>query len=329
MTGHDPQPDAGRQLLLGQHAELRILDIKTGKCRLVQSFDRLIEAPNWSADGSELIVNADGSLWRVLADGTGSLTSIESRGLPPINNDHLLHPSGESAYVSGRDGHLYEVDLISSKPARRVSNDHAGLHRYYLHGISPDGSTLAYVAREQRAAGVVTTNLFTIPAAGGADQRLTGLDLPHDGPDYSADGAWLYFNSERASPGQAQCFRIPSAGGAVEQLTCDDRVNWFPHPSPNGKDVVYLSFAPGTQGHPANRQVELKLLGAACAPAKVLRSLFGGQGTLNVNSWGPRGGNSHSLSIRSWPAMSVREPLRACLLFHRCNFSMGRSHQRP
>ncbi len=289
MTSHDRQPDAGRQLLPGQRAELRILDVETGKSRLVQRFDILIEAPNWSADGSELIVNADGSLWRIPADGTGLLTLIESRGLPPINNDHVLHPSGESVYVSGRDGHLYEVDLISSKPARRVSNNHMDVHRYYLHGISPDGLTLAYVARERRAAGVISTNLFTIPAAGGIDQRLTDLDLPHDGPDYSADGAWLYFNSERASPGQAQCFRMPSAGGSVEQLTFDDRVNWFPHPSPNGKDIVYLSFAPGTQGHPANQQVELRLLSTVSAPAKVLRSLFGGQGTLNVNSWGPSG----------------------------------------
>lgn len=289
MSSNDRQPNAGRQLLPGQCAELRVLDIETGECRLVQRFDVLIEAPNWSADGSELIVNADGSLWRIPADGTGSLTLIESQGLPPINNDHVLHPSGASAYASGRDGHLYEVDLVSAKPARRVSNEYPHLHRYYLHGISPDGSTLAYVAREQRVTGVITTNLFTIPAAGGADQRLTDLDMPHDGPDYSADGAWLYFNSERASPGQAQCFRMPSAGGAVEQLTFDDRVNWFPHPSPNGKHIVYLSFAPGTQGHPANQQVELRLLSAPSASGKVLRGLFGGQGTINVSSWAPSG----------------------------------------
>lgn len=289
MTNPDLNPHLGRHLLPGQCAELKIFDVATGDDRLVQSFDIVIEAPNWSADGNELIVNANGSLWRIPADGSGHLTLIESRALPPINNDHVLHPSGKSAFVSGRDGHLYEIDLISSEPARRVSNEHPGLHRYYLHGISPDGSTLVYVAREQREAGLVTTNLFTIPAAGGADQRLSDLDLPHDGPEYSADGAWLYFNSERASPGQAQCFRMPSAGGDAEQLTFDDRVNWFPHCSPNGTDIVYLSYPPGTQGHPANQQVELRLLSTASAPGRVLRSLFGGQGTLNVNSWAPSG----------------------------------------
>ena len=249
----------------------------------------LIEAPNWSIDGAELIVNADSSLWRIPIDGSEQLTLIESAGLPPINNDHVLHPAGNFAYVSGRDGHLYEVDLISPKAARRISNEHSGLHHYYLHGISPDGSALAYVAREQRASGVIATNLFTIPTAGGSDFRLTDLDLAHDGPDYSADGAWIYFNSERASPGQAQCFRMPSTGGAVEQLTFDDRVNWFPHPSPNGDAIVYLSYCPGTQGHPANQQVELRLLEEGLKPAKVLRSLFGGQGTINVGSWAPSG----------------------------------------
>ena len=72
-------------------------------------------------------------------------------------------------------------------------------------------------------------------------------------------------------------------------MTFDDRVNWFPHPSPNGDAIVYLSYCPGTQGHPAYQQVELRLLEEGFKPAKVLRSLFGGQGTINVGSWAPSG----------------------------------------
>ena len=65
-------------------------------------------------------------------------------------------------------------------------------HHYYLHGISPDGLTLAYVAVEGPA-GAKRINLFTIPAAGGPDTRLSDVAYPNDGPEYSPDGKWIYF----------------------------------------------------------------------------------------------------------------------------------------
>ncbi|HEU4947221.1 MAG TPA: hypothetical protein VFT31_08715 [Kribbella sp.] len=49
-------------------------------------------------------------------------------------------------------------------------------------------------------------------------------------------------------------------GGTPEQLTHDERVNWFPHPSPDGATVAYVSFPSGTLGHPADVEVLLRLL---------------------------------------------------------------------
>jgi Tol biopolymer transport system component len=82
-------------------------------------------------------------------------------------------------------------------------------------------------------------------------------------------------------------FRIK--GDVVEQLTFDERVNWFPHPSPDGATVAYVSFPPGTMGHPADvDDVRVRLLEADGRIREVAR-LFGGQGTMNVPSWSPDG----------------------------------------
>ena len=205
--------------------------------------------------------------------------------LHDLNNDHVLSPDGATVYVSADDGHLYAVPVAGGTP-RRVSNTHATPHHYYLHGISPDGLTLAYVAVEAPH-GTRRINIFTIPTAGGADTRLTDLDAPHDGPEYSPDGVWIYFNSERNSPGHAQCFRMRADGSGVEQLTHDDRVNWFPHISPDGMSVVYLSYPPGTQGHPADKHVILRTMRPDGADQRDIAAFFGGQGTINVNSWAP------------------------------------------
>ncbi len=45
-------------------------------------------------------------------------------------------------------------------------------------------------------------------------------------------------------------------GSDMTQLTFDEQVNWFPHISPAGDRVVYVSYEPGTVGHPPNRPVE-------------------------------------------------------------------------
>jgi Tol biopolymer transport system component len=276
-----------RRLRPGQRAQLFTHDLDTGTSTLVaESADLLLEAPNWSPDGHWLVVNADGLLQRVPATG-GDLEPIEVPGLPLLNNDHVLAPDGAHAYVSGFDGHLHEVDL-AARTFRRVSNDHGPAFVHFLHGVSPDGWSLAYIGMDLRPDGSVRTNIYTVPTAGGPDTPLTDDDFPDDGSEFSPDGEWIWFNSERASstPGHAQLFRMRPDGSQVEQLTFDERVNWFPHVSPDGTTVVYLSFPPGTVGHPADLDVVIRRL-AAGGEGVDLVHLFGGQGTINVPSWAP------------------------------------------
>jgi len=39
--------------------------------------------------------------------------------------------------------------------------------------------------------------IYTIPVEGGEEKRLTDAKGLDDGPDYSPDGKFIYFNSER------------------------------------------------------------------------------------------------------------------------------------
>ena len=290
-------PRRGRSLAAGQRSELTIIDLE-GRSEAILTSGEVIEAPNWSADGQWLVFNAGGRLFRIAPSG-GTPEQIDTGHLADLNNDHVLAPDGTTIYVSSDDGHLYAVPFAGGTP-RRVSNSHATPFHYYLHGISPDGTALAYVAIEQHD-GERRVNVFTIPAAGGADTRLTDLSVPNDGPEYSPDGRWIYFNSELAAsrPGHAQIFRMNAADGSgIEQLTFDLYVNWFPHLSPDGGQVAFLSFPPGTTGHPADKDVELRLMSPTGENQRTLASLFGGQGTINVNSWSP---DSRRLAYVAYP----------------------------
>lgn len=280
-----------RTLEPGQHAQLFVCIVETGESRLVyESAELLFEAPNWIPGTDDLLINGDGNLFRIPADGSGEPVQIDLAGVPEINNDHVISPDGSTVYVSAEDGHLYAVP-IGGGVHRRVSNDRGPSFRYYLHGISPDGSQLVYIGLAIDAGGSITTNVFTIPAEGGSDLQLTNDEHPDDGAEFSPDGEWIYFNSERASiaPGHAQLFRMRPDAEDLTQLTSDERVNWFPHLSPDGSAMAFISFPPGTLGHPANLDVIIRLSDPDGGDVRDLVHLFGGQGTINVPSWSSDG----------------------------------------
>ena len=76
-------------------------------------------------------------------------------------------------------------------------------------------------------------------------------------------------------------------GAAHTLFTFSQNHDWFPHPSPDGKWVLFLSYEPEVDGHPANKPVELRMMSVNGGEPVTLTKLFGGQGTINVPSWSP------------------------------------------
>jgi TolB protein len=281
------------EFLPGQRARLLTIDIGTGESTLVFESDTvLFEAPNWSPDGEWLVVNANGGMLRVPSGGGAAPTGVELEGLPAaVNNDHCIAPDGKSLLVTARDGHLYEVPWAGGEARRITADSDPELRfKYYLHGVSPDGRTLSAIGGGLDASGEWVTNVYTLPLAGGPHTKLTDDPFPDDGAEFSPDGRELWFNSERPgdrAAGHAQLFRMALDGSGPTQVTHDERVNWFPHPSPDGRHVAYLSYPAGTVGHPPNEQVELRLIELEAGTTRTLAAFFGGQGTTNVPGWSP------------------------------------------
>ena len=287
-----------RSLLPDQLCRIRVHDVASGTSSTVfESSTLLVEAPNWSPDGSSLVVNGDGLLFRLPLEGpdAGTLQPIPLEGVPEeLNNDHVLAPGGGLAYVSARDGHLYAVALDGSAPARRLTEEIDGRRfKHYLHGVSPDGTTLALIGGGEDASGRWVTNVYTMPVEGGPLTALTADEHPDDGVDFGPGGEVLYFNSERGGGGRAQLFRMRRDGSGLERVVESDTVDWFPHVSPDGAHLLSLAYPDGTAGHPENLPVELRLLDLAgrsagsLEPGRVVERLFGGQGTINVAGWAP------------------------------------------
>lgn len=269
---------------------ISVYDLETKRATKVFSAEQHIEAPNWSGDGEKLLVNSGGNLYWLPLQANTRLEKINLSTPVQVNNDHAISPDGKLLAISGRppDGRSSQVFTanIDGSNVKLITEKSPS----YFHGFSPDGRWLAYTAQREG-----DYDLFRIPTAGGEEQRLNRMDGLDDGPDYSPDGKWIYTNSIRS--GNFDIWRIPADGAGpgdskAEQITNDEKEDWFPHPSPDSTWMVMVTFEKGTEGHPANRNVELRMIPMPGDTPKIEKpetivKLFGGQGTINVNSWAP------------------------------------------
>ncbi len=258
---------------------LEIVNVETGERRVVRRAREHFEAPNWTPDGATLIYNSGGRLYTIAVEG-GAPSLLDTGTATRCNNDHVLSPDGSQIALShspeGQPSLIYVMPITGGEP-RLVTPQGPS----YLHGWSPDGKTLAYCAERNGE-----YDVYTIPVEGGPERRLTRAPGLDDGPDYAPDGQTIYFNSVRT--GRMALWRMNTDGTGQEQMTHEAAYgDWFPHPSPDGQWLVFLSYDAAVEGHPPNQNVLLRLMPAAGGEPRVLATLFGGQGTINVPSWSP------------------------------------------
>ena len=279
---------------------LNTLDVDTGEVRVLRRYDKVIEAPNWLKTQNAILYNADGRMVRFDPD-TGEETVLDTGLCTACNNDHVVSPDETEIAVShmtfeeGFSSRVYIVPLAGGE-ARLVTPDSPS----FLHGWSPDGRELAYCAFRE-IDGRQQVDVYTLPVTGGREKRLTAGGF-NDGPEYSPDGRYLWYNSTRS--GLMQLWRMKPDGSEPTQMTFTPRNNWFGHVSPDGRRVAYISYRRGDLEpgeHLANMQVELWLMNADGSDPHRLLSLFGGQGSMNVNSWA---GDSRHLAFVSYELLT-------------------------
>jgi Tol biopolymer transport system component len=301
----------------GQHptdrkitSRLEIYDVETATRTILKEYPYLIEAPNWTMDGEALVYNSGGKIHRIEVENPTNDSQIPTGDVEFCNNDHVLSFDGTGLAISAdRGSRIYVLPITGGEP-RLVTP----IAPSYLHGWSPDGKTLAYCADRNG-----NYDVYTILADGsGQEVRLTDAEGLDDGPEYTADGRHIWFNSVRT--GLMQAWRMNADGSEQTQMTFDEtRNSWFPHVSPDGSKVVVIAYAKGDVdpgAHPPGKNVELRLMekqccgkcgdGANCkcpscggkwSEPETVVSLFGGQGTINVNSWAP---DSHRFAFVSY-----------------------------
>lgn len=206
-------------------------------------------APNWTADGKYVVCDLGGALYRIPVSGANIGKPEKIYGDPKIllTNDHALSWNGKQIAVTG-------ITLPLPKNMRSAADIHNPItimnmdgstahevHQGWLHGWSPDAKYLVYT-------GIVDNNadIYRIDSDGSSELRMTTNKAEDDGPEYSADGKWVYFCSKRS--GKWDAWRMPADGAGpddklAEKITnSEDTQDWFPHISRDAKWLYTIAY---------------------------------------------------------------------------------------
>ena len=174
-------------------SRLEIMDVDTGLRRVVHTETDSLQAPNWTRDGKALIYNRNGALYR-FDIATGAVSKIDTGFATDNNNDHVISFDGTQLAISDQsDGHggvsqVFTVPIGGGVPKLVTKQGPS-----YFHGWSPDGRWLVYTGGRDGA-----WDIYKIRSNGSGDEiRLTDNEALDDGPEFSPDGKWIYFNSTR------------------------------------------------------------------------------------------------------------------------------------
>jgi TolB protein len=266
-------------------SRLEIIDLKEGNRKVIYESPGRFEAPNWMPEGTKLLFNDHGLLYTIPVTG-GKPEKLNTGSADKINNDHGISFDGKMLAISnsrpglpGGGSSVYILPLSGGEPRLLTEQTPS-----YWHGWNPNNREVCYVAQR----GTKIFNLYKLDIQGGKEIPLTTNTTGHvDGPEYTPDGKYIYYNANPT--GTMQIWRMKPDGSAREQITFDQYNSWFPHISPDGKWIVFISFPPDIDpnSHPAYQRVMLRLMPSTGGAPRVLAYLYGGQGTLNAPSWSP------------------------------------------
>ncbi|MDE2720801.1 hypothetical protein [Candidatus Palauibacter polyketidifaciens] len=236
--------------------DLGVLDLDAagapaGAPRVLLSEEHEDYGAAWSPDGRWLAFHGhleqSDDIWLVPVDGSVRPTRLTRFGPGADTGEPDWRPDGRALAFSshgppseGNPGSVYTVavDPATGSAAAdplRVPLD--GFEGYAMGArFSPDGERLAFYGRSLED-GRVT--VYTVAAAGGTPTAVLSFvnGEPYSAPEWSADGASLFYSRNDAS-GPFQVWRVDIATGATEQVTTGALGALQPSVSPDGRTLA-------------------------------------------------------------------------------------------
>ena len=230
---------------------------------------KLPELPDWSPDGTRLVVTSRGDLtspdplfeYDLATATTRQLFECE---LPCLGDDEPVYsPDGtQVAFIRAMgpvkndlpsDCSLWIGDLATKEVRQITSNTKPQCDREYNPRWSPDGTQLTYWRQPSVDGKSSITAVFVINADGTGERRLTDPAMEAGESVWSRDGKWITFATfplARGVDGESHLYRMHPDGTGLERLadfsSADLRATQ-PQYTPDGKWITFTAVTASTR----------------------------------------------------------------------------------
>ena len=221
----------------------------TGDPKKVTSISTEASGGTWAPDGKSVLFVS--SVWPDCKDDACNKQRDEERAKSKVKArtyDKLMFRHWNH-YYDGKESHLFIVP-IDGGDARDLTPGEFDVPPFSLGGqdqyaFSPDSKEVAYTCNTDEAEALSTnSDLFLVPAAGGAAKRITANPGNDSTPIYSPDGKYIAYRAQLRGGYESDRFRLmlyDRATGKATDLTPNfdrwvDSIAW----SPDSK-TIYLT----------------------------------------------------------------------------------------
>ena len=221
-----------------------IEDISTKKFTQLTDFDGLDSWPMWSNDGGIYFVSdRDGNgltnIWRASENGGKAerVTAFKSGDVrfPSISADGKV-------IVFEHDFGIWKFDTGSKKvtPIKLDINAETEENATETRAFTSEADDYDLAPNSRRLVVSVHGELFTVPVEEGDIKQITNSSARDRSVNYSPDGKWLAFISDRSGREELYVVAVDGAGEA-QKLTDIDALKFGYNWSPDSKEIAFTS----------------------------------------------------------------------------------------
>lgn len=258
-------------------SDVMLMDIAAQKFTALTDFDGMDSWPMYGRDGYIYFVSdRDGNgltnIWRV-SDKGGKAEKVTQ-----FTSGDVRWPSLSAdgkTIVFEKDFGISKLDLASKKvtplkfdiaaEVQENLTEVRSLNRLDDYDLAPSGARIVFSTHGE---------IFSAPVEDGDLLQITDSPARDKDPDYSPDGKWIAFVSDRS--GREEMYLIPAGGGAPEKITDQDNLKSGFEWSPDSKEIAFLTS-------------DAKLLKYTIATKQTVELASSKYGNINGLEWSPDG----------------------------------------